>query len=238
MRTIMRTITALTLLLAFTGCGDDDGPTPPVDSGTDTGMTMPDSGPDPDPDGGTDAGPVDPMPRGAGNPPALGAQIDRMGRPAINTALNNPFNGDATARNAAKDAYNSDDDPSTWAATWSDDFRTSLAILDSLDTVCGNQLGADGADERYAFLAGVLADDQLYVNTASGMCGTYLGYEAEVLEIVEAGGCGGRTPNDDVIDRSYSVLAAGILTGVDDTITEDDAEHDPNVFPFLAAPTE
>lgn len=235
----MRTITALTLLLAFTGCGDDDGPTPPVDSGTDTGMTMPDSGPDPDPDGGTDAGPVEPMPLGADNPPALGAQIDRMGRPAINTALNNPFNGDATARNAAKDAYNSDDDPSTWAATWSDDFQTSLAILDSLDTVCGNQLGADGVEgDRYAFLAGVLADDQLYVNTASGTCGTYLGYEAEVLEIVEAGGCGGRTPNDDVIERSYSVLAAGILEGVDDTIEADDAEHDPNVFPFLAAPTE
>lgn len=233
----MRTITALTLLLAFTGCGDDDGTTPPADSGTDTGMTTPDSGPDPEPDAGTDAGPVEPMPLGADNPPALGAQIDRMGRPAINTALNNPFNGDATARNAAKDAYNSDDTPSAWSATWSDDFQISLAILDSLDTVCGNQLGADGvAGDRYAFLAGVLADDQLYVNTASGTCGTYLGHEAEVLEIVEDGGCGGRTPNDDVIARSYSVLAAGALSGVDDTITEDDAEHDASTFPFLAAP--
>ncbi len=233
----MRTITALTLLLAFTGCGDDDGTTPPADSGTDTGMTTPDSGPDPEPDAGTDAGPVEPMPLGADNPPALGAQIDRMGRPAINTALNNPFNGDATARNAAKDAYNSDDDPSTWAATWSDDFQTSLAILDSLDRNCGNQLGADGVEgDRYAFLAGVLVDDQLYVNTASGTCGTYLGHEAEVLEIVEDGGCGGRTPNDDVIARSYSVLAAGALSGVDDTITEDDAEHDASTFPFLAAP--
>lgn len=233
----MRTITTLTLLLAFTGCGDDDGPTPPVDSGTDTGMMMPDTG-TPDPDGGTDAGPPEPMPLGADNPPDLGAQIDRMGRPAINTALNNPFNGDATARNAAKDAYNADTTASTWAATWSDDFRISLAILDSLDRNCGNQLGADLTDDRYAFLAGVLADDQLYVNSASGTCGTYLGHEAEVLEIVEDGGCGGRTPNDDVIDRSYSVLAAGILTGIDDTITEDDAVHSATTFPFLAAPTE
>lgn len=237
----MRTITTLTLLLAFTGCGDDDGPTPPMDSGTDTGMMMPDTG-TPDPDGGTDsgtdAGPPDPMPLGADNPPDLGAQIDRMGRPAISTALIGTFNGDATARNALKDAYNADTTPSTWGATWSDDIRTSLGILDSLDRNCGNQLGADGADVRYAFLAGVLADDQLYVNSASGMCGTYLGHEAEVLEIVEDGGCGGRTPNDDVIQRSYSVLANGSLADIDDTITEDDAEHSATTFPFLAAPTE
>lgn len=231
----MRSTLTLMLVLAFVGCGDDDGPSTPMDSGTPMDSTVPmDSGTDPDPDGG----PPPPMPRGAANPPTLGAQIDRMGRPAINTALNNPFNGDATARNAAKDAYNADADPSTWAATWSDDFRVSLAILDSLDRNCGNQLGADLAEERYAFLAGVLADDQLYVNSASGTCGTYLGHEAEVLELVDDGGCGGRTPNDDVVDRSYSVLAAGILTGIDDTITADDATHDPDTFPFLAAPTE
>jgi hypothetical protein len=50
------------------------------------------------------------------------------------------------------------------------------------------------------------------------------------------GGCGGRTPLDDIIDRSYSVLAAGALTGIDDTITSDGANHDPDVFPFLASP--
>jgi hypothetical protein len=38
--------------------------------------------------------------------PALGAQVDRMGRPAINTAANNTFNTNAVAADAAKDAYN------------------------------------------------------------------------------------------------------------------------------------
>ena len=66
--------------------------------------------------------------------PALGAQIDRAGRAAINTALNNTFNGDIEAADAAKDAYNSAD-PSDWAS-YTGAFAGSLAILDSLDTVC------------------------------------------------------------------------------------------------------
>jgi hypothetical protein len=238
--TTMRTqiLLSLVLGLSLVGCGDDDGPTPTPDAGgTDSGMMMVDSGPDPLPDSGVDGGPPAPMPRGAANPPALGDQIDRMGRAAINTALNNAFNGDETMRNAAKDAYNADDDASGWATEWTDEIRGSLAILDSLDRNCGNQLAADQMPEsRYTFLAQVLADDQLYVNAASGNCGTYLGLEAQVLGVVEDGGCGGRTPNDDVIDRSYSVLAAGALTGIDDTITADDATHDPDTFPFLAAP--
>src|SRR5438132_579907 len=44
---------------------------------------------------------------GGGGPPAapaLGAQIDRMGRPAINTALTDPFNNDKPSQDAHKDA--------------------------------------------------------------------------------------------------------------------------------------
>ncbi|MCA9616354.1 MAG: hypothetical protein KC586_26540, partial [Myxococcales bacterium] len=77
MRTLSRTASLLGLLLAFAGCGDDDGPMTTPDSGTDSGMmTMTDGGPD-----DVDGGPTGPMPRGAANPPALGAQIDRVGRP-------------------------------------------------------------------------------------------------------------------------------------------------------------
>lgn len=178
-------------------------------------------------------------PRGADNPPTLGTQIDRMGRAAINTALNNTFSADDDAKDAAKDAYNADASPGDWE-DYIEAFAGSLAILDSLDTVCGNQLLAGAAAEagRYDGLAGVLVDDQLYVNTASGECGTYLGLEAEVVGAVDAGagGCGGRTPSDDVIERSYSVLAAGALAGIDDTITMDDGAQS-NAFPFLGPPT-
>lgn len=70
--------------------------------------------------------------------PTLGAQIDRMGRPAINTALNNPFAPPA-ASGSGKDAYNHDESVGTWQQTWVPKFAPSLAAIDSLDTgVCGN----------------------------------------------------------------------------------------------------
>ena len=228
--------------LALVAC--DDGETPDPDSGVmpmeDSGTGDPDSGTG-DPDSGTmdpDSG-VGPTPRGMDNPPTLGAQIDRMGRPAISTATIATFNGDEAARGTMKDMYNADADPSMWVANWSEEINFALGVYDGLDRDCGNQLGA-GADpsDRYAFLAGVLADDQLYVNSGTGDTGVYLGVEAEALSIVPDGGSGGRRPADDVIDRSYSVLAAGILTGIDDTITTDDAAAmtDPDTFPFLAPP--
>lgn len=170
--------------------------------------------------------------------PQLGVQVDRIGRAAIGTALIATFNGDDVAKGAAKDSYNAADQ-SEWAG-FSADFQGNLAILDSLDTNCGNQLLADdaNADGRYAALAGILADDQLYLNSESGECGVYLGLEAEVVGAVGAGDgkCGGRTLTDDVIDRSYSVLAAGVLTGIDDTITSGDCTPSSS-FPFLCAPT-
>ena len=84
----------------------------------------------------------------------------------------------------------------------------------------------------------VLADDQLYVNTDSGDCSGngYLAVEADALGVLPNDLCGGRAPSYDVMDRSYSALAAGVLAGVTDAIDEDDATHDPDAFPFLAAP--
>jgi len=223
--------------LVMTGCGDDAMTV--TDSGTDTGVN-PDTGVEPDTGINPDAGIEFPA------APTLGAQIDRTGRPAISTALLSTFEADDAVKGAAKDEYNANADPSTWGAAYSDAFAGSLAILDSLDGTCGNQLLADADDDtpaRYAGLAGALAGDMLSLqsNPASGSCdgGVYLGVEAETLGVLGEGegGCGGRDPNNDVIDRSYSVLAAGILTGVDDTITEDAANHDPDVFPFLADPS-
>jgi hypothetical protein len=187
-----------------------------------------------------DAGPVAILPRGAANPPTLGVQIDRMGRPAIATALVGTFDGNDTSKKATKDTYNT-----ALIATWgtfSPEIKKNLAILDSLDGNCGNQFAANQSGARYSFLAGVLADDRLYLNAQSGTCGVYLGVEAGL--VLGAGApanvsasCGGRTPNDDVIERSYSVLAAGVLSGVDDTIGSDaDTTHDLAVFPWLSAP--
>jgi len=171
--------------------------------------------------------------------PTLGTMIDRMGRPAINTALNNTFAADVNVTNTAKDNYNKSLQTS-WAS-YSTEIAKNLAILDGLDANCGNQLlaGSSAIASRYNTLAGVLADDQLYVNTASSTCGQYLAVEANAVNVVPNNDCGGRTLTYDVIDTSYSVLAVGALTGVSDDVgaDSDGANIQSNTtFPFLANP--
>lgn len=204
--------------MAFTACGDDDD-----------NKNNPDSGPTPTFDAGPGETPA---------VPALGTQIDRTGRPAVSTALIATFSADSSAKGTEKDSYNAAG-KAQWAG-FAASIEGSLAILDALDANCGNQLAIDlNPNDPYAGLAGVLADDQLYVNSGSGVCGTYLGLEAEVVGVLAegGGGCGGRTLTDDIIDRSYSVLAAGVVSGVDDTITRDGDCVPSATFPFVCPPT-
>jgi len=207
---MQRTIPIVAILLwaavVLTGCGSDDNTPPP--------------------------------------PPSVGAvQIDRMGRAGVNTALTNPFFRESVAseesqHEAILDNYNAARDPSQWVAQFSSLIAPNLAILDSLDGVCGNQLLAGPAPVpgRYKVLADILADDQLYVNTASGTCNQYLAVEANAIGIANTD-CGGRTPLENTIDITYSVVALGALTGVTNGITSDaDGTASLTVFPFLDRP--
>ena len=177
--------------------------------------------------------------------PILGTLIDRMGRPAINTAVTNPFelvSGKTTDQ--SKDDYNANNDPSTWVASFAPQFAKTLAVLDGLDRNCGNQLiakplasGAVPAD-RYMPLAGVLADDQLYVRTDKTTCALYLAVEADAVMLTNGNNdCGGRTPLENTVDESYSLLAIGAPSGVTNGITSD-SEHTASLtnFPFLQPP--
>lgn len=165
--------------------------------------------------------------------PALGQQIDRAGRSAVSTALVATFSADDTVKGQMKDAYNADSNPATWVSAWSGELAANLAIYDSLDTTCGNQLAADQVAPRYSFLASVLADDQLYINSDEGTCDVYLAVEANALGIAVPD-CGGRTPLVDVIDVTYSALAIGALSGVGDGVDNDtDGIYDISTFPFL-----
>jgi hypothetical protein len=177
-------------------------------------------------------------------PPAVSAnQIDRMGRAGVNTALTNPFFDGSVAsqeemHGAIQDEYNGATDPGGWMGMFASEIAANLAILDGLDRVCGNQLlaGSSAIAGRYDQLAGVLADDQLYVNTASGSCEQYLAVEANAVGITN-GDCGGRTPLEDTIDTTYSLLAAGALSGVTDGIDADaDGKASLTAFPFLDVP--
>lgn len=167
--------------------------------------------------------------------PALGTQIDRNGRPGITTALISPLAED-TPRGMDRDAYNAAG-RSEWSS-YAAGIAASLAVYDSLDTVCGNQVlaGPDAVAGRYDTLAGALADDRLYVDTSKSSCGQYLAVELNATGVIPNDDCGGRALDYDVIDTTYSALAIGAPTGVGDGVDADDGSHSNTAFPFLAAP--
>ncbi len=213
---IIKTFCLSLLILPIAACGDDET-TPSADAAGTIDAAGPDAGPP--------------------AKPTLGAQIDRAGRPAINTALNKTFTADAT-RNVAEDAWNGNASPATWGAMHGADVAATLAILDALDGNCGNQLLAAAPPvtaARYAGLAGVLTIDMLQVDAAKTTCGAYLAVEANATGTAPNTQCGGRKLEFDVIATSYSVLAAGALSGVDDNI--DFTATVTTTFPYLGPPT-
>ena len=181
--------------------------------------------------------------------PAVGkTQIDRMGRAAVNTALTNPFGlVPGKTSDQTKDEYNAASDPAGWKASFQPAIRTHLAILDGLDGTCGNQLAAAAPLDanRYAALAGVLADDRLYLRTDKTTCGLYLAAEADAVNLTQNNGdCGGRTPVEDTIKETYSLLLTGKPTGITDGLAvgangfgaDQDGNPNATIFPFLGDP--
>ncbi len=175
--------------------------------------------------------------------PALGVQIDRMGRPAVNTALTNPYGVSGAQASDTTDItrgfYNADADPTKWGANWTPAITANLAVLDGLDgTVaggqkCGNQFAYTAAN-KYTTLATVLANDALLMDTTKTTCSQYLAVEVGLVSGVAATTCGGRTLSYDVVDTTYSALAAGVLTGVSDGIAE--VTKPAAAFPYFQPP--
>jgi hypothetical protein len=190
----------LGLTVALAGCSSSSGGTVQHDGGTLDGAPLP-------------------------PPPALGAQIDRMGRPLIGTALIGVF-ASAQDQAAARDAYNRAPDPAAWATTMlrpnltiADEMVHNLAVFDAWDigdtkitgAGCGNSLGYLGGASPYSPAAALFSDDEIYVDTSYSSCAFYLALE---LDFVSPGNaphatCGGRMPSHDVVDMTYSALAGG-----------------------------
>lgn len=213
------------------------------------------------PDAGIHDGPT--VDAGFPAAPTLGMQIDRMGRPAVNTALNSLLTTDAVLKKAKKDAYNQAATPAMWkttvlnAAVPADtvlaEFAGQIGLFDVLDqgvvgitgAGCGNAVQYMGPPSAtsYLGLASLLADDELYVDTAKLTCNFYLSLEVEVAASVPHSQCGGRTPLHDVIDTSYSLLAAGVggfeVGSFAPKIGDGVAAHTDvsnDTFPFLGTP--
>jgi hypothetical protein len=118
-----------------------------------------------------------------------------------------------------------------------------LAIWDFVDGKCGNQAlydalkgGASFAVAGYTTFAGLLANDQLYVQTGSGTCKQYLAAELGVITGSPVQDCGGRAPSYDVVDWTYGLLTGANLPVSDGVSADPDGSPSDTTFPFLGTP--
>jgi hypothetical protein len=136
------------------------------------------------------------------------------------------------------------------------EIENNLAVFDAVDlgsglitpNGCQNALrySTPPGVNSYKVAADLFADDQIYVDTSKPTCEVYLALE---IEVGSAGAfphttCGGRLPSHDVIDMTYSVLAAG-TAGLDQANgfagkLKDGVTVHPDIkdamFPFLGPP--
>jgi hypothetical protein len=118
----------------------------------------------------------------------------------------------------------------------------SLAFEDSLDGKCGNQLLASKTSaslSRYRVLAGMFADDRLWVNSAARSCRQFLAVELAALAGRKdyAADCGGRSPTYEAPNMWRSLLVGGSTDVIEwDGLSGDDHVASAVTFPFLAAP--
>jgi hypothetical protein len=165
-------------------------------------------------------------------------QLNRVGRPLTKNALLGLFAPDDVG-DRLKEQYNAAT-PAT-SARFIPEIEKGLALYDAFDGDCGNQLFADREavpSLRYRVLAAVLADDRLWVNSASSICTQLFAVELANLagQAALKDDCGGRTPNYNAANVWRSLLVEGATAGVDDGLDHDEREHSAMVFPFLAAP--
>lgn len=165
-------------------------------------------------------------------------QIDRAARPLTGNALLGLLSSEDVAFQLKED-YNAAT-PET-AARFIPEMQKSLALYDAFDGQCGNQLLADPKappSKRYHALATLLADDRLWVNSASRVCTQMFAVELAALanQRSASADCGGRSPNYDAANVYRSMLADGTPVSVDDGLHHDERQHSASVFPFLAPP--
>lgn len=165
-------------------------------------------------------------------------QLDRAGRPLTGNALLGTIAPDEES-DRLKEQYNAAT-PAT-SAQFIPEIQKGLALYDGFDGVCGNQLLANREappSMRYRQLATLLADDRLWVNSASTVCTQLFAVELANLAGRSAlkGDCGGRTPDYDAANVYRSLLVDGTTVSVDDGVHHGEREHSATVFPFLAAP--
>ena len=163
--------------------------------------------------------------------------LDRMGRPLTGNALLGTL-ASAVVSDKLKEDYNHATHAT--AARFVPEMEKTLGLYDGFDGKCGNQLlaGKVASAGRYRQLATLLADDRLWVNSASKVCTHFFAVELAQLtgQRALANDCGGRSPLYSAANIYRSLLANGEAVGIDDGLTRDAHDHSSSAFPFLAAP--
>jgi hypothetical protein len=139
-------------------------------------------------------------------------QVDRMGRPAVNTVFipQNPFEKTEAYR---KNQFNTTQ-PKNDRARWRSEVVDSLRVLFSLNDTAGDDPSDDA--ESIGGLADVLLPDILTFDTAKS-----------------DGFLNGRRPADDVIDAELGLITEGAVKT--DCVSRNDRPFRAS-FPYLAAP--
>jgi hypothetical protein len=143
-----------------------------------------------------------------------GAQVDRMGRPAIATVFipNNPFEP-AGSEPSLKNTYNHSL-PSEDQAQFRSEVVDTLTLLFSLNDGAGDNKSDDPA--KINALADIILPDILTFDTSNSQ-----------------GFLNGRRPADDVIDAELGLVTEGAATT--DCVSANDKAF-PGAFPYLAGP--
>jgi Domain of unknown function (DUF4331) len=168
---------------------------------------------------------------------SVNLRIERIGRP-VHDLLLDPRQFDQVNRDLEiRDLYNMDDAfglSTAYVNAYRARLNANLSFWDSLDGTADWPAGPDGAHP----LTELILADYLVVDVAkpSAERGSFLEIELAARRGHAHRTCGGRAPNDDVMDTLFTVLVNGgngplIRDGVDQPTVR--ASHQ---FPYLAAP--
>ena len=169
---------------------------------------------------------------------SLSVRIERVGRPEIKNLMLGPKQFDQVNRDLEiRDLYNMEDAfelGESYQGAYRARLNANLAFWDGLDGAVDWPLDGDGAHP----LTELLLADYLVVDVTKPYVeqGSFLEPEVAALRGAEHETCGGRTLNDDVMDRLFTlVVNAGNGPTIRDGV---DASTRPSsqAFPYLAAP--
>jgi hypothetical protein len=169
----------------------------------------------------------------------LEIRLERVGRPEVKNFLMAVKQHDRVNRDMElRDLYNLEDPfhvGPDYRNAYRSRFDANLAFFDGLDGETGWPLGADDAHP----LTGMWLDDFLVLDLTRPLAEvSYLEIEEAVLAGRPHATCGGRWLNDDIMDRTYTLVIGGLGAPTISDGIDQATQRSTTRFPYLAPPNE